>query len=222
MTEVQTSLYIRWYLCLPANMISPHFTRRIPRPISGDNDEGLWYEQTYTALLETYESQRREFDSAGGFGQQQFDATRAELLHLLELAVNEMHTLRYDFIQHYIAYHHAKMTQLDTAMAPVTGRAPGFGMMARLCESKLFYQEQCSILKRMLVQRAGHSARPERSWHAPGETFYDAVAGSVASTYQADSVHRAAIIAANRQEIEEHEWMQQQLSKLSGPASLGG
>jgi len=222
MTEVQTSPYIRWYHCLPANMILAHFTRRTPRPTSGDNDDGLWYEQSYTTLLEMYERQCREFDSVGGFGQQPFDATRGDLLVLLERAANEMHTLRYDFIQHYMAYHHAKMTELDTAIMPVSGRAPAFGMMACLCERKLFYQEQCSLLKRMLVQRAGHSARPERSWHAPGETFYDAVAGSVASTYQADSVHRAAIIAANRQEIEEHEWMQQQLSKLSGPASLGG
>jgi len=201
-------------------MILAHSTRHTLRPTSGDDDDdGLFYEQSYTTLLETYERQCREFDSAGGFGQRTFDTTQEELRVLLQHSASDMHILRYHFIQRYIAYHHAQMTELDTAMAPVSGRAPGFGMMAWLCERKLFYQEQCILLKRMLVQRAGHSARPERFWHAPSETFYNAVAGSVASTYQADAVHRAAIIAANRQEIEDHESMQPRLSSnLRGPA----
>lgn len=199
--------------------MSGHLERRTEVPRDRDF---FFEEQRYITQLKKYERERAEFDQSGAeFAgpTDAFVATRNGLIWMFKYATSQ-DSMRYDFILHYIAYHRAKIHELDAAMAPLDAamalfhthnEATGhnntlpatlannpaymqhFNLMEKMRSKKLFYQQQATFLQEVLVHRAGHSRHIHRNWHSDGQRFYDAVEGHVASVYEADRADRRSV-----------------------------
>jgi len=179
--------------------MSVHLERRtqVPRDISFFFDE-----QKYISNLKKYEIQRALFDATGReevTANDAFVATQVALCKVFAEATST-DSMRYDFIQHYIAHHRSKIHELDAAMSPFdpTTENPVQGILLaqlyrKLRSRKAFHQQQATFLQRVLVHRAGHAAHPSTPLHSWGQQYYDAVAGNVASVYQADKADRGDV-----------------------------
>jgi len=176
-----------------------HLTRRTPVPL---DINFAFSEQAYIDNLEKYEIQRANFDANGQkdvTDENNWQQTHLALCYMLRSAI-PTNSMRYDFIQHYIAYHRYKIHELDTAMSPLNPPAANSvqgiqqaQLNEKLRSRKKFYQHQARFLQRALVHRAGHAAHTLTLSDSYGQQFYNAVDGHVASVYEADRSDRADV-----------------------------
>jgi len=179
-------------------MIS-HLTRRTEVPL---DINFAFQEHEYISNLEKYEIQRANFDANGQktvTDENNCQETHVELCKMLASAIYT-DSMRYDFIQHYIAYHRSKIHELDAAMSPLNpppaNSVQGIQqaqLYKKLRSRKTFYQQQATYLQRALVHRAGHAAHTLTNSHSYGQQFYNAAEGHVASVYEADRSDRADV-----------------------------
>jgi len=134
-----------------------HLTRRTQVPL---DTNFAFQEHEYISNLELYEIQRADFDARGQekvTDDNNFQGTQVKLCKMLASAIYT-DSMRYDFIQHYIAYHRSKIHELDAAMSPfnppaansVKGIQQG-KLYEKLRSRKTFYQKQATYLQRALV-----------------------------------------------------------------------
>jgi len=107
--------------------------------------------------------------------------------------------MRYDFMQHYIAYHRTKIAEITGHIADLEAHLHSCGCTSPyrrtelLRESLSFYQQQSYLLQEVLARRAGHRPHTQQRYHSVGQQFYNAVPGNVASVYRADAADRLDI-----------------------------
>jgi len=150
-------------------------------------------EENYALDLATYERERVEFDDRTPHVENPVEPhvnTRRSLVRMFTHA-SCMDSLRYDFIQHYIAYHRSKIRELNE-VTPFRLGEP-YIISTMLCEQLRFYHQQAALLQEVLVQRAGHCPHAHKPFHSVGQRFYNDVNGNVASVYEADRADRQDI-----------------------------
>jgi len=175
------------------------------------NDELFFFsEQDYIAKLKTYESNCAEFDACVG-NPKQIQAACDVLRVRLRLMFGNMRytdSIRYDFIQHYLAYHRSKLYELDCepeqtipnpdeneqeqTIPEADENEPYAIRYHHICRRKVFHREQARLLQLVLVHRAGHRPHRYSSLDTYGQQYYNAVDGCVASVYEADRADREA------------------------------
>jgi len=179
-----------------------HFHRRTPVPLDARERHRAFNEETYSSQLTICEMYLTTPNIAG-----MFPVSKAiEQLEYADRDLSRMFTrqrssdfIRYDFIQHYIAYHRAKIHEITVDIAQLKVLLQSYtGMTAHpkmrlLNRALLFYQEQVCLFHRVLEHRAGHLPHPRRRFHSVGQRFYDLAPGNVASVYEADRADRADI-----------------------------
>jgi hypothetical protein len=181
--------------------MSRHLERRTEVPRARDF---FFAEQKYITQLQKYERERAQYDQSGAVVDGQSHAYQTTQDGLTEMcqSLTCSDSMRYDFIQHYIAYHRAKIHELDAAMAPVHppatwANAPAYmqhlDQVEKMHAQKIFHQQQAVFLQKVLVHRAGRLEHIHRGWHSDGQRFYDAVPGGIAAVYEADRADRHSI-----------------------------
>jgi len=173
--------------------MSAHLERRTEVP----NDEFFFFsEKQYIEKLKQYECRCAEFDACVGEPHEIQEACTLLRIKLGWLFANIgcMDSIRYDFIQHYLAYHRSKNYELDCEPERSIPKADIHKAYAirhtHLCERKAFHRQQAKLLQQVLVHRAGHRPHAHNYFHSAGQVYYNVVDGCVASVYEADRADR--------------------------------
>ena len=180
-----------------------HFDRLTPVPHDARFQSNRRFsEDDYTAELRTCERIITTPNIAGMFpvadALEQLAPARRSLVRMFTRQ-HSFDGMRYDFIQHYIAYHRSKIAEITRHITVLEaylhscGCRPPYPRTVLSRASLSLYQQQSYLLQQVLARRAGHRPHGYQGFHSVGQRFYDAVPGNVASVYRADAADRLDI-----------------------------